>query len=611
MRIKQLHIKNFRNFDEEVTIVPKIVNGMDMVVLVGENNAGKTSILTILHYLFNPERSIRTLEFQETDFYDIDEPITVQIIFSDLSDELRAHFIGMVDIEEVEGKEEWFLSLEFNCVYDKDAKEGEPSLVYGRQVERPVSFAEKRLISFYYQDALRDHRAIKSNKGSLFGRILQQIDLSAEETVILEKLDEAGDTLKDNVDISAFVNGVSEVTRRIIEMPDINDLLRLTVAASSSVDIKKNIQLQLKHAGSDRYLNIDQLGLGLQSVLTVSVFRAFAGIGKLREGIFAIDEPESHLYPHSQRSMYREIMELSKMRQVWVATHSPSLLEWINPRQICLVRKKADGSATTIQLPNEFPEEYIASYEKHLDVGKADAFFAKAVLLVEGPTEQGLFPALGLEYTIFSELYDLDRTGISVINAGGKNNIKALIQLLKNFDIPSAAMIDYDSKDKKHEEELDQIKEITDNLYELPRHIDMGDIEGFICLRAPIEGLVTFLEQSLSRERIDELFASLKGAVNSFNVDKAEQVKALRKQGAELSSCVPILNSVPEAEERVRKALAGGFRKIKGRTTGRLIGEAFWLNFERDFYVNTLDRVIKLAGYELPWKEDGADDEKS
>lgn len=609
MRIKELHIKNFRNFDEEVTIVPKVVNGMDMVVLVGENNSGKTSILTILHYLFNPERSIRTLEFQETDFYNIDEPIKVQIILSDLSDELRSHFVGMVDSNEIEGKEEWFLPLVFNCVYDKDTKESEPSLVYGRQVERPMSFADKRLISFYYQDALRDHRSIKPNKCSLFGRILQQIDLSAEETVILEKLDEAGNSLKDNGDISSFITGISEVTRRIIEMPNINNLLKLTIAASSSVDIKKSIQLQLKHGENDRYLNIEQLGLGLQSVLTVSVFRAFAGIGKLREGIFAIDEPESHLYPHSQRSMFREIMELSKMRQVWVATHSPSLLEWINPRQVCLVRKKVEGGVKTIQLPNDFPEAYIASYEKHLDVGKADAFFSKAVLLVEGPTEQGLFPALGLSYSRFSELYDLDRTGISVINAGGKNNIKALIQLLKNFDIPSAAMIDYDSKDKKHEAELEKIKAISDNLYELPRHDDMGDIEGFLCLRAPIEGLVTFLEQSLSRERIDELFASLKGAIKSFDEDKAEEIKELRKRGAELSESVAILKSVPESEERVRKALAGGFRKIKGRTTGRLIGEKFWETFERDFYKNTLDLVIELAGYNPPWEEEGTHNE--
>ncbi|MHA2855110.1 AAA family ATPase [Paenibacillus lautus] len=307
MRIKELRVSNFRNFDEEVLIVPKVVNGMDMVVLVGENNAGKTSILTILHYLFNPERSIRTLEFQETDFYDLDKPIRVEVTFSDLSDELRAHFIGIVDSEEMDGKEQWFLPLVFTCVFDKQTKESEPSLVYGRQPERSVNFSEKRLISFYYQDALRDYRAIKSNKGSMFGRILKQIDISAEEQVILDKLDEAGDSLKDNIDIGEFIGGVTKVTRKIIDLPDVSDLLRLTVAASSTVDIKKNIQLQLKHV----------------------------------------------------------------------------------------------------------------------------------------------------------------------------------------------AMIDYDSKDSKHDKELDQIKEITDNIFELPRHVDMGDIEGYVCLHAPIAELISFLEESL------------------------------------------------------------------------------------------------------------------
>lgn len=170
-----------------------------------------------------------------------------------------------------------------------------------------MNFSEKRLISFYYQDALRDYRAIKSNKGSMFGRILKQIDISAEEQVILDKLDEAGDSLKDNIDIGEFIGGVTKVTRKIIDLPDVSDLLRLTVAASSTVDIKKNIQLQLKHV----------------------------------------------------------------------------------------------------------------------------------------------------------------------------------------------AMIDYDSKDSKHDKELDQIKEITDNIFELPRHVDMGDIEGYVCLHAPIAELISFLEESL------------------------------------------------------------------------------------------------------------------
>ncbi|MDQ8734206.1 AAA family ATPase [Paenibacillus sp. LHD-38] len=598
MRIKELRVSNFRNFDEEVVIVPRIVYGMDLVVLIGENNVGKTSLLSILHLVFNPERSIRTLEFQEADFYDIEKPIQVRITFSNLSEELLSHFVGLVDPEVVDGEELWTLPLVFTCSFDKNTNETDPTLVYGRQTDRTLSFADKRLISFYYQDAHRDYRAIKSGKGSLFGRILNQIDLAAEEQVILGKLDEAGAALNDNSDITKFIKGIAEVTSQIIELPKGLDSLRLIVAASSALDIKKHIQLQLMQNG-DRYLNIEQLGLGLQSVLTVSVFRSFAGIGRLREGIFAIDEPEAHLYPHSQRALFRELMQLSRMRQVWVATHSPSLLEWINPRQICMVRKNVEGKSICIQLAPSFPEAHISSYEKHLDVGKADAFFAKAVLLVEGPTEQGLLPALGIEYSSSSQHYDLDRIGISVINAGGKNNIKAMIKLLENFGIPSVAVIDFDAKDKKHETELEELKAISANVYELPRAVDMGDIEGYVCLHSPVTELVRILEEALPQEKIEALIADLKGAINRFNAEQAEQFSAEIRAGATLSACVSIILSVAEAEIDVRKALAKGLRKIKGRTSGRLMGERLHAYFPKEFVENTLDRVITLAGYSV------------
>ncbi|MFD5021073.1 ATP-dependent endonuclease [Paenibacillus sp. NPDC058367] len=605
MRIQELRIKNFRNFDEEVKIIPHKINGYDIVILIGENNVGKTSILTILHSLFNSERSIRTLELQETDFYDPELPIEVNVIFSDLSEEIKAAFIGMIDIEIINGEDHYFLPFTFKCFIDKDTKEVEPSLVYKRQPERSVSFSEKRLISFYYQDALRDHRAIKSNKGSLFGRILDQIDLSNQEAEILGKLDEAGETLNENADISEFIKGVGSITRQVIDLSDKDGAIRLTVAASSATDIKKNIQLQLRHRNEEKYLNIDQLGLGLQSVLTVSVFRAFAGIGKLREGIFAIDEPESHLYPHSQRAMYREVLELSKLRQVWVATHSPTLIEWINPKQLCLVRRQPEEDVSTcIQLPAKFPNAHIASYEKHLDVGKADAFFAKAVLLVEGPTEQGLFPALGIAYSNESSTYDLDRIGVSVINTGGKNNLKAFVQLLNNFEIPSVAMIDYDSVDENHEKVIKEIKEECSAFYEIPRNTDMGDIEGLICLHVPIEELLLFLKELLPSERMLDLFSGLKGALSKFNKDKGLEIRALRKANADISECFLILESVPDAEEAVRKCIADSFRKIKGRTTGRLIGEAFFNYFPRDFIDNTLRAVIKLAGYIIEEDDD-------
>ena len=602
MRIKELRIRNFRNFKDEIRITPQKINDYDIVVLIGENNAGKSNVLSILHKIFNPDRSIRTLEFEETDFYDINQPIEVNVTLEDLSEEFCAEFIGLIDAEKLGEDNVYTLSLQFTVTYDQATREAEPSLVFARQPDRLVSFREKKLISFYFQDAMRDYRSIKSNKSSLFGRILNQINLTEQEKAILAKLDEASDSLKDNPEIAEFVKGVSDITREIIDLPRIDDLLHLTIATSTAMDIKKYIQMQLKYyATTDKYLNVDQLGLGLQSVLTVSIFRAFAGIGKLREGIFAIDEPESHLYPHAQRKMYREILELSKTRQVWIATHSPSLIELINPRQICLMRKDAQGTSTCVQLPKDFPEEFVASYEKHLDAGKADVFFSKAVLLTEGETEQGLFPELGLSFAHKDIKYDLDRIGVSVIHAGGKTKIKALIRLLNNFKIPCAAVIDYDSRDKNHEDELREIKKICPNVYELPRKPNMGDIEGYICDNVPIKELITFLEEHLPPERKAELFSNLKGAIKRIDEEKSNKLRDLRNDNQSLEVAISILQEVivhtPESEPIIRMCLANSLRKIKGRTTGRLMGQKFSSHFPDEFIENTLDVVIQLAGY--------------
>ncbi|CCQ95465.1 conserved hypothetical protein [[Clostridium] ultunense Esp] len=248
-------------------------------------------------------------------------------------------------------------------------------------------------------------------------------------------------------------------------------------------------------------------------------------------------------------------------------------------------------------------------------MGKADAFFSKAVLLTEGPTEQGLFPGLGLSFSFQNKNYDLDRIGISVINAGGKNNIKAFVRLLNNFGIPSVAVIDYDSEDKNHETVVKEIKSISPYIYELPRKPGMGDIEGYVCDNIPIQKLIVFLEEVLPPERKAELFSNLKGVIKSVNVEKSNKLRDMRRDNRSLEDVIPILDEVNanyhEVEYMIRMSLANSFRKIKGRTTGRLIGERFSSYFPEEFIKNTLDAVIKLAGFKVDPEGEQEIDEKS
>jgi putative ATP-dependent endonuclease of OLD family len=604
MRIRELEIMNFRNIDF-MKICPRKIGKHDLVVLIGENNAGKTNVLTLLHLLFDPVRSIRTLDLCETDFRDIDKPITATIVFEDLSEEMLAEFFDVLDF--VPGTDQSLLSLTFNCTYDKDTRECEPKLVFTRDLERIVSFSEKRMFSFYLQDALRDYRTIHSGKTSLFTRMLRQIDISQQEQHMIERFNEASEILQTNEQINDLRESIHRIASNIIDLPADHNAIRLTVAASNSVDLKRSVRIQLRQPDATNYLDVDELGLGLQSVLTMSIFRAFAGIGQLRDGIFAIDEPEAHLHPHSQRAMYREIMDLSTMRQVWVATHSPSLVEHIDPRHIVRISKMPTGTSSAVQLPEDFPEEYVFSYEKHLDAGKSDAFFSKAVLLVEGPTEHGFFPTASLVLAKTSPLYHLDRIGVAVVCADGKNNIKTLARLLKNFDIPCQVIVDWDEDDNNHERVVREIKEITPYVFEYDHVAKMGDIEGMLCLHVPIAEMIQFEDDILPEKfAIGLVMQELKKVVKSADSHLYDQISVIQRQKGRLADVADIIvefvEKYPDLELSVRATLAQGLRKIKTRTTGRLLAERF-TTYVPSSLVACLENVIRLAGYTFETQE--------
>ena len=69
----------------------------------------------------------------------------------------------------------------------------------------------------------------------------------------------------------------------------------------------------------------------------------------------------------------------------------------------------------------------------------AEAFFARAVLLVEGPTEQAALPIYAAAMGI-----DFDALGVSVVSAGGKAGLDALYHLYAGLGFPVYLLFDND-----------------------------------------------------------------------------------------------------------------------------------------------------------------------
>ena len=84
MLLYKAYIENFRNIDN-ITI-----NFTEFNVLIGENNIGKTNILTALNRVLN-----KNVYFKEDDFKNLENPIIIELSFNALSDEDKAAFFDL------------------------------------------------------------------------------------------------------------------------------------------------------------------------------------------------------------------------------------------------------------------------------------------------------------------------------------------------------------------------------------------------------------------------------------------------------------------------------------------------------------------------------------
>ena len=77
MRIEHIKIKNFRSIKDQITVSLSA----NKTVFVGQNNSGKTNIISALDILFG-ERYPTYYPLEEKDFFDPSEPVEIEMKIS-------------------------------------------------------------------------------------------------------------------------------------------------------------------------------------------------------------------------------------------------------------------------------------------------------------------------------------------------------------------------------------------------------------------------------------------------------------------------------------------------------------------------------------------------
>jgi len=116
MRIKTIQIKNFKCIAPNEVILDFSEN---IIVLIGENNVGKSAILSALNYFLSGIKTLPTEYFYNKQ-NDQDHAVVITITFCELSDSDKSHQAVSPYISTEDQEELWILKKVY--YYSEDGK---------------------------------------------------------------------------------------------------------------------------------------------------------------------------------------------------------------------------------------------------------------------------------------------------------------------------------------------------------------------------------------------------------------------------------------------------------------------------------------------------------
>lgn len=134
-----------------------------------------------------------------------------------------------------------------------------------------------------------------------------------------------------------------------------------------------------------------------------------------KDSIIAIEEPEMHLHPRLIMRVLKIIKAIAASSQVFVATHSPIIIDRVDIQNIWITRM--EGKET--KFIGFGDAEEIRNMIMELDTPLSNILFAEKVLLVEGLLEKVMLP-------IFAENMGIDPDGFSIIPIKVKGQNRSL-----------------------------------------------------------------------------------------------------------------------------------------------------------------------------------------
>jgi len=419
-------------------------------VLIGENNAGKTSVLDILDLALNPTR--RAAYFDEQDVthgVDATQDRLTAVIEIRPSGNLtfsageRAMFDPHIDVQ-TDGKERLLVRLEYYFDDEEQAFRTRTRFIKSDDKD-DGSFSNifKQRVPLFHIPALRSASRDLTSKTGTWARIVGGIRMDPAKSKEVEKLavEDAAkimELLLGEKKLSETTSTFSEILGTVLWATQDSGEISYSALPSDQREFLQSMQIMIRNPGDSRSIQILGHGDGTQSIAVVALMLAYVNALGYVDASIAVEEPESHLHPHATRSLVRYLW--NRPQQVIITTHSTHVTDVVSPDDVVVLKRRGQITVARYIPDSYYSEQELNELTRYIRTSGSEFFFSRCVLLVEGATEtialRTFAEALGI---------DLDCLGITLLGVGGQN-FGPFIKLFQPIalDTPYLIMCDND-----------------------------------------------------------------------------------------------------------------------------------------------------------------------
>ncbi|ENI4129217.1 AAA family ATPase [Vibrio fluvialis] len=461
IQIDTVRISGFRGISNIEVTLPRVT------VLLGQNNAGKTSIIKALQLAMGDySRYLSDEDFHIGEDEKRQEAIIIDLRLIAVDDNNRTK----------EFTEAWQQVLGDKIQSEPDGTQ----FVAIRTVAKPDRVKGGYLVDRFHLDVWPERIGwldVRVNKKNRMGKRLESvpfIPIDAQRDIhseLKEKSSFVGRVLSsveyDDKDVAELERMVAEVNKEAIEKSEPLKRLKahldslnhsfegsgqteLTPFPKKIRDLSKRFSVNFGESDKSSF-SMEYHGMGTRSwasMLTVKAFTELLAKNHEEEAepffpIMAAEEPEAHLHPNAQRTLYRQLIDVPG--QVIISTHSPYIAGLAELHEIKSL-SKPENSVHVYQLRDEFEDDDLRKLRREVVHSRGELLFSKAIVLSEGETEEQALPELFEAYTGMHP-FSLGINFVGVNGSGAK--YRPFLILAKDLNIPVFIFSDGEEKTVK------------------------------------------------------------------------------------------------------------------------------------------------------------------